>query len=111
MRKRRVVWSSSTDPALFGLPARRPGHLRQAIRTGVLLAVLGLTRLAGNLRWRSAVIGAGQLPWVHCFGADTGQWHHEALDALLAARDRAQRAPKCLRAYPLSEAAHADRRE
>jgi ABC-type taurine transport system substrate-binding protein len=44
-------------------------------------------------------------------GTDTGQWHHEALDALLAARDRAQRAPKCLRAYPLSEAAHADRRE
>jgi hypothetical protein len=44
-------------------------------------------------------------------GADTGQWHHEALDALLAARDRAQRAPKCPRAYPLSEAAHADRRE
>jgi hypothetical protein len=59
MRKRRVVWSSSTDPALFGLPARHPGHLRQAIRTGVLLAVLGLTRLAGNPRWRSAVIGAG----------------------------------------------------
>jgi RsiW-degrading membrane proteinase PrsW (M82 family) len=44
-------------------------------------------------------------------GADTGQWHHEALDALLAARDRAQRAPQCPRAYPLSEAAHADRRE
>jgi RsiW-degrading membrane proteinase PrsW (M82 family) len=44
-------------------------------------------------------------------GADTGQWHREALDALLAARDRAQRVPKCLRAYPLSEAAHADRRE
>jgi hypothetical protein len=40
-------------------------------------------------------------------GADTGRWHHEALDALLAARHRAQRAANC----PLSEAAHADRRE
>ena len=59
MRKSRVVWSSSTDPALFGLPARHPARLRQAIRTGVLLAVLGLTRLAGNPRWRSAVLGAG----------------------------------------------------
>lgn len=59
MRKSRVVWSSSTDPALFGLPSRRPGRLRQAVRTGVLLAVLGLTRLAGNPRWRSAVVGAG----------------------------------------------------
>ena len=59
MRKSRVVWGSSTDPALFGLPSRRPRRLRQAVRTGVLLAVLGLTRLAGNPRWRSAVIGAG----------------------------------------------------
>jgi hypothetical protein len=59
MRKRRVVWSSSTDPALFGLPPRRPGQLRQTIRTSGLLAVLGLTRLAGNPRWRSAVLGAG----------------------------------------------------
>jgi hypothetical protein len=59
MRKSRVVWSSSTDPALFGLPPRRRGRLRQAARTGVLLAVLGLTRLAGNPRWRSAVIGTG----------------------------------------------------
>jgi hypothetical protein len=59
MRKGRVVWSSSTDPALFSLPPRRPGRLRQAVRTGVLLSVLSLTRLAGNLRWRSAVIGAG----------------------------------------------------
>jgi RsiW-degrading membrane proteinase PrsW (M82 family) len=40
-------------------------------------------------------------------GADTGRWHHEALDALLAARDRAQQAGN----YPLSEAAHANRRE
>ena len=44
-------------------------------------------------------------------GADTGRWHHEALDALLAARRRAQRAPNNPRAFPLSEAAHADRRE
>lgn len=40
-------------------------------------------------------------------GADTGRWHHEALDALLTARDRAQQAGN----YPLSEAAHANRRE
>ena len=38
---------------------------------------------------------------------DTGRWRHEALDALLAARERAVRAPE----HPLSEAAHADRRE
>ncbi|MGH3550175.1 MAG: PrsW family intramembrane metalloprotease [Pseudonocardiaceae bacterium] len=40
-------------------------------------------------------------------GADAGWRHHEELDALLAARHRAQRAAD----YPLSEAAHADRRE
>lgn len=40
-------------------------------------------------------------------GADAGWRHHEELDALLAARYRAQRAAD----YPLSEAAHADRRE
>ncbi len=38
---------------------------------------------------------------------DAGWRHHEELDALLAARHRAQRAAD----YPLSEAAHADRRE
>jgi RsiW-degrading membrane proteinase PrsW (M82 family) len=40
-------------------------------------------------------------------GANTGWWHHEALDTLLAARHRAQRAAD----HTLSEAAHADRRE
>ncbi len=44
-------------------------------------------------------------------GADTERWHQEALDALLAARQRAQRVPNYPRDYPLSEAAHPDRRE
>jgi RsiW-degrading membrane proteinase PrsW (M82 family) len=44
-------------------------------------------------------------------GADTERWHHEALEALLAARQRAQQAPNNPRHYPLSEAAHPDRRE
>jgi hypothetical protein len=58
MKKNRVVCSSAADLTLFGLPPRRPGRVRRAVRTGVLLAVIGLTRLAGHPRWRSAVVGA-----------------------------------------------------
>jgi hypothetical protein len=61
MRRNRVVWRSSAEPLLLGLPDRRAGPrsaLRRALRTGVLLAIFGLIRLAGNPRWRSAVIGA-----------------------------------------------------
>jgi hypothetical protein len=58
MKRNRVVWRSSTEPALTGVPRRSPRRLRRAARTGLLLAILGLVRLAGNPRWRSAVIGA-----------------------------------------------------
>jgi hypothetical protein len=58
MKRNRVVWRSSAEPALTGVPRRSPRRLRRAARTGLLLATLGLVRLAGNPRWRSAVIGA-----------------------------------------------------
>jgi hypothetical protein len=61
MRRNGAVWRSSTEPLLLGLPGRRSrprNALRRALRTGVLLAILGLVRLAGNPRWRSAVLGA-----------------------------------------------------
>jgi hypothetical protein len=66
MRRSRVVWSSSADqdsllrsypPARAARPVRAAA-LRRVFRTGVLLALLGLARLAGNPRWRTAVIGA-----------------------------------------------------
>ena len=63
MKRNRVVWSSSRGPA-FETGAYRPvrptrSALRRALRTGALLVVIGLMRLAGHPRWRSAVIGAG----------------------------------------------------
>jgi hypothetical protein len=58
MKRNRVVWSSSADPTTFTLPPRRTRRFRRAIRTGALLVVIGLMRLAGHPRWRSAVIGA-----------------------------------------------------
>lgn len=61
MRRNGAVWRSSAEPLLLGLPGRRArpmSALRRALRTGVLLALLGLVRLAGNPRRRSAVIGA-----------------------------------------------------
>jgi hypothetical protein len=58
MKRNRVVWRSSTGPALTGVPRRSPRRFRRAARTSLLLAILGLVRLAGNPRWRSAVIGA-----------------------------------------------------
>ena len=62
MKRNRVVWSSTTDP-LFVTGACRPvrptrSALRRALRTGGLLVVIGLMRLAGHPGWRSAVIGA-----------------------------------------------------
>lgn len=58
MKRKRVVWHSSTEFALTGVPRRPPRRLRRAARTVLLLALLGLVRLAGNPRWRTAVIGA-----------------------------------------------------
>jgi hypothetical protein len=65
MKRSGVVWRSSAEPLLLGWPGRRPRPrnalpraLRRALRTGVLLALFGLIRLAGNPRWRSAVLGA-----------------------------------------------------
>jgi hypothetical protein len=47
---------------MFLMPGRAarpfPSRLRRTLRTGLLLTLLGLVRLAGNPRWRSAVIGA-----------------------------------------------------
>ena len=58
MNRNRVVWHSSTGPALTGVPRRSPRRLRRAVRTALLLVILGLVRLAGNPRWRLAVLGA-----------------------------------------------------
>jgi hypothetical protein len=62
MRRNRVVWRSA-EPAILSVPPR-PLHptwsgVRRALRTALLLTLLGLVRLAGNPRWRAAVIGAG----------------------------------------------------
>jgi hypothetical protein len=62
MKRNRVVWISSTDPSFVtgGYRPVRPTRsaLRRALRTGALLVVIGLMRLAGHPGWRSAVIGA-----------------------------------------------------
>ena len=62
MKRNRVVWSSSADPEFLAAAHRpvRPARsaLRRALRTGALLVIIGLMRLAGHPRWRSAVIGA-----------------------------------------------------
>ncbi len=59
MRRRNlVVWSSSGRYALPAMTRRaRPRRLRGPLRTGALLAVIGLTRLArlGRARWRLAL--------------------------------------------------------
>jgi hypothetical protein len=62
MTRNRVVWRSSAEPLfLAALSRRRPLSLavRGALRTAFLLLLLGLVRLAGNPRWRAAVIGVG----------------------------------------------------
>jgi len=61
-RRGLVVWRQSADPAEgYGGPrsARlaRTGPIRRCIRTGWLLAVIGLMRLAVHPRWRAIVAG------------------------------------------------------
>ena len=60
-RRTLVVWSSSAGPAgrPGGLRLTRSRRVRRRIRTGALLAVLGLTRLAAAARprWRPLLAG------------------------------------------------------
>ena len=58
MRRNRVVWRSSPELALWGRPRRRRGRFRRATRTLAVLTVLAVMRVAGNPRWRCAVLGA-----------------------------------------------------
>ena len=58
MKRDRVVWSSSTERVVYVLVPRRPGRCWRAVRTGFLLAVVGLLRVARNPRWRCALLGA-----------------------------------------------------
>jgi hypothetical protein len=57
-RRSPVVWSSYAGPDRYGIPwfaqAARPRRVRRGIRTGALLIVLGLMRLARAVRadWR-----------------------------------------------------------
>ena len=69
-RRSRVGWRSSSEAGILvapngsGQPTRRA--LRRALRTSLLLVLLGLVRLAGNPRWRTAVIGAAlTVPGLH----------------------------------------------
>ena len=63
-RRNLVVWSSSAGPAgRYGPPRftrlARTGRIRRCIRTGALLTVIGLMRLASALgtRWRPLLPG------------------------------------------------------
>jgi len=58
MKRDRVVVSSSADRVVYVLVPRRPGRFRRAVRTGFLLAVIGLVRVARNPRWRFGLGGA-----------------------------------------------------
>jgi len=57
-RRTLVVWSSYAGPDSFGLPwftqVARPRRIRRCIRTGALLTVIGLVRLARAVQadWR-----------------------------------------------------------
>ena len=51
-RKKPVVWSSSGVPVLPRMRRRRRRVLRRRIRTGALIAVIGLVRLARVVRGR-----------------------------------------------------------
>jgi hypothetical protein len=61
-RRTLVVWSSHAGPDRYGLPwftrGARPRRIRSCIRTGALLAVIGVIRLARAVQadWR---LGAG----------------------------------------------------
>jgi hypothetical protein len=63
-RRTLVVWSSYTGPDRYGLPwftqATRPRRIRRCIRTGALLTIIGLMRLARAVQadWR-LVAGVG----------------------------------------------------
>jgi hypothetical protein len=57
MRQTRVIWSSSAGLSLLAALRRRPGSFRRAVRTGILLATIGLMQVAGRPRWRFAAIG------------------------------------------------------
>ncbi|MGH3781873.1 MAG: PrsW family intramembrane metalloprotease [Pseudonocardiaceae bacterium] len=97
-------WIAPSEVPLLASQAGRRGWSsavrRQAGETAAD-AVRDYQHAVTELAFSQDRMGPGEV------GADTGRWHHEALDALLAARDRAQRAAD----YPLSEAAHADRRD
>ena len=57
MKRTRVVWSSSPEPAAM-LPPPRPRRFRRAVRTALVLTVLALVHAAGRPRWRCALLGA-----------------------------------------------------
>ena len=58
MKRDRVVWSSSAERVVYVPVPGRPGRLRRAVRTGFLLAAMGLLRAIRNPRWRFALLGA-----------------------------------------------------
>lgn len=60
-RRNLVVWSSSAGHAsMYGVPSftrsARPGRIRRWVRTGALLAVIGLMRLARAVRTRRGAV-------------------------------------------------------
>ena len=57
MKRDRVIWSSATERVVYITVPRRPGRVRRAVRTGFLLTVVGLLRVARNPRWRCALLG------------------------------------------------------
>ncbi len=97
-------WIAPSEVPLLASQAGRRGWSsavrRQAGETAAD-AVRDYQHAVTELAFSQARMGSGEV------GADTGRWHHEALDALLAARERAQRVAD----DRLSEAAHPDRRE
>ena len=58
MKRNRVIVSSTAERVVYVQVPRRPGRVQRAVRTGFLLAVIGLIRVARNPRWRCALIGA-----------------------------------------------------
>jgi hypothetical protein len=55
MKRTRVVWSSSPEPAAM---RPRPRRFRRAVRTALVLTVLALVHAAGRPRWRCLLLGA-----------------------------------------------------
>ena len=56
MKRNRVIWSSSPEPA-FALPRPRPRRVRRGVRTALVLTVLALAHAAGRPRWRCVMLG------------------------------------------------------